>query len=409
MLALRLARGAHPLVLLRRLMVVAASAGVGFLLLCTLGYAASHPAQASASVMRLLWCAVPLAAVVQLAVAVAGADPASHPKPGLSSVGLGPFRLAMVAAASTAASCLVGSVAALLVFLYLRGDLGTPPVHGVLTQVLGAGAQLPVAGVITLLGAAPVLAAVASVIALRPRTGRAESAPDGTQPPAERPADTATAQVLPPATAAPRGLPWGVALMAMGLALEAYAGHGVPPAPESLLPMPGRLGSGSPGVIGGWMLTAIVLIFAGPGLTHAAGRLLSAGRPSALRLLAGRVLQGEAQRIGRPLGVLCAVASGALATSELYGSASAAAQGSPFGPLTGLGAALVMSCATATVLTAAVETRSLRGTTTAALQRLGVTTSLLRRAVAARAAMLFLVLTPVTWLVAELAAMPLRS
>ena len=35
--ALRLARGTHPLVLLRRLLVPAASAGVGFLLLCTLG------------------------------------------------------------------------------------------------------------------------------------------------------------------------------------------------------------------------------------------------------------------------------------------------------------------------------------------------------------------------------------
>lgn len=409
MLALRLARGAHPLVLLRRLMVAAASAGVGFLLLCTLGHAASHPAQASASLVRLLWCLVPLAAMVQLAVVVARADPASRPKPGLSSVGLGPFRLAMVAAVSTAASCLVGSVAALLAFLYLRGDLGSPPVQGLLTQVLGAEAQLPVAGMLTLLGAAPVLAAVSAAVALRPHTTRADEAPDPSQPPAERPADPAAALIPPPSTTAPRGLPWGVALMAMGLALEAYAGHGVPPAPESLLPMPGRLGSGSPGVIGGWALTAVGLIFAGPGLTHATGRLLSAGRPSALRLLAGRVLQGEAERIGRPLGVLCAVASGALATSELYGSASASSGGSPFGPLTGLGAALVMCCATATVLTAAVETRSVRGTTTAALQRLGVTTKLLRRAVAARAAMLFLVLTPVTWLVAELAAMPLRS
>lgn len=408
MLALRLARGARPVVVLRRLMVAAASAGIGFLLLCTLGHAVSHPAQASASLMRLLWCTVPLAAVVQFAVVVARADPASRPEPGLSSVGLGPFRLAMVGAASTAVSCLSGSIAALLVFLYLRGNLGAPPAGGVMRQVLGIGATLPTGAMITLLGAAPVLGAVSAMIALRPRTANAEAAAEQTQPPAERAAATPPTLVPPPA-APPRGLPWGVALVAIGLALEAYAGHGVPPAPESLLPLPGRLEAGSPGVLGGWLLTAVGLIFAGPGLTHAAGRLLSAGRPSALRLLAGRVLQGEAQRIGRPLGVLCAVASGALATSELYGSASAGSGGSPFGPLTGLGAALVMACATATVLTAAVETRSVRGNTTAALQRLGVTTALLRRAVAARAAMLFLVLAPVTWLVAELAAMPLRS
>ncbi|NEE18458.1 hypothetical protein G3M58_69820, partial [Streptomyces sp. SID7499] len=64
MLALRLARGSHPLVLVRRLLVAAASAGVGFLLLCALGYAAGHPASAG-SVLRLLWCFVPLAATVQ--------------------------------------------------------------------------------------------------------------------------------------------------------------------------------------------------------------------------------------------------------------------------------------------------------------------------------------------------------
>ncbi|MDG4862558.1 hypothetical protein P8605_30920, partial [Streptomyces sp. T-3] len=69
MLALRLARGAHPLVLLRRLSVAAASAGTGFLLLCTLGYAAAHPAAASSSALRLAWCLPPLAATVQLAVA----------------------------------------------------------------------------------------------------------------------------------------------------------------------------------------------------------------------------------------------------------------------------------------------------------------------------------------------------
>ncbi|KIF67714.1 membrane protein, partial [Streptomyces sp. AcH 505] len=95
MLALRLARGARPLVQLRRLLVVAASAGVGFLLLCTLGWAVGHPA---GSMLRLLWCLIPLAATVQFAVAVARTDPGTKPRSGLSAVGLGPARLTALAA-----------------------------------------------------------------------------------------------------------------------------------------------------------------------------------------------------------------------------------------------------------------------------------------------------------------------
>ncbi|MFJ2116099.1 hypothetical protein ACIOEX_30150, partial [Streptomyces sp. NPDC087850] len=118
MLALRLGRGTGPLVLLRRLLVAAASAGVGFLLLCTLGRAMGHPAGAT---VRLLWCLVPLAAAVQFAVAVARADPGTRPRPGLSAVGLGPARLTLLAAISTAVSCTLGSSLALLFFLHLRG------------------------------------------------------------------------------------------------------------------------------------------------------------------------------------------------------------------------------------------------------------------------------------------------
>ena len=55
-LALRLARGAHPAVQLRRLLVATASAGTGFLLLCTLGHALTHPGGPGASLLRLAWC-----------------------------------------------------------------------------------------------------------------------------------------------------------------------------------------------------------------------------------------------------------------------------------------------------------------------------------------------------------------
>ncbi|WP_449353129.1 LOG family protein [Streptomyces shaanxiensis] len=130
MLALRLTRGARPAVQLRRLLVALASAGTGFLLLCTLGHAMSHPEDPSGSVLRLAWCLTPLAATVHLALAVARTDPGTRPRPGLAAIGLGPARLMAVSAATTALSCLLGSMLALLFFLHLRGDLTGLPFDG---------------------------------------------------------------------------------------------------------------------------------------------------------------------------------------------------------------------------------------------------------------------------------------
>ncbi|MDV9187997.1 hypothetical protein R6L23_07170, partial [Streptomyces sp. SR27] len=158
MLALRLARGSHPLVLTRRLLVAAAAAGVGFLLLCTLGYAVGHPDRSSTSVLRLLWCALPLAATVQFAVAVARTDPATRPRPGLSAVGLGPARLTAIAAASTAVACTLGSAVALLFYLHLRGDITGLPFDGAAADLLAADQPLPLAAALTLLAVLPVTA-----------------------------------------------------------------------------------------------------------------------------------------------------------------------------------------------------------------------------------------------------------
>ena len=169
MLALRLTRGSHPLVLVRRLALAAASAGVGFLLLCTLGYAAGHPAHASGSVLRLLWCAVPLAATVQFAVAVARTDPSTRPRPGLFAAGLGPARLALLAAISTAVSTTLGSVVALLFFLHLRGDLTGLPFDGGAAEFLGAGTPLPLAAALMLLALVPLASSAAGGLALRSR------------------------------------------------------------------------------------------------------------------------------------------------------------------------------------------------------------------------------------------------
>ncbi|MGW6357052.1 hypothetical protein ACWFR5_18275 [Streptomyces sp. NPDC055092] len=388
MLALRLARGGQPVVQLRRLLVAAASAGTGFLLLCTLGYAMGHPDASTGSVLRLAWCVVPIAATVHLAVAVARTDPGTKPRPGLSAVGLGPARLTLISAISTAVACTLGSMLALLVFLHLRGDLSGLPFDGAARGLLAADRPLPLAATLTLLALVPLAASGACALVLRPRAAKpGEPQPDPRDP----------AAPVPP----PTGLPWGVALLAMGLAVETYASR----APGTAgFPMPGGLGGSPAGVLAGWTLTALGLALAGPGLTYQCGRALQAVRPGAARLLAGRVLQEEARRIGRPLGVVCAVASGAYAGLTLWSGRQP-----DLGPLSALGAVLVIGCTVATLLTASVEAKHARSDTTAALLRLGAPASLLRGAAGLRAAALLAVFGLLTWAVAELAALPLAA
>ncbi|MGW6642701.1 hypothetical protein [Streptomyces iakyrus] len=545
MLALRLTRGAHPAVQLRRLLVTAASAGTGFLLLCALGYALGHPGSPGSAALRLAWCAAPLAATVYFAVAVARTDPGTKPRSGLSAIGLGPVRMMAVSATTTALSCTLGSMLALLVFLHLRGDLTGMPFDGAAADSLAAGRPLPLPGALTLLAFVPVGASVAVALALRPReTGPAAprttrmygrfgayrrtstretfgaygrfgrqivrptdgrtaepaaksgppaartggSAPavvagpggtvsavaDPAAPPAvdpgavnpgtmkaaavdpgavdQRVVDPA-AEVVPPAAphpateaapagdparrlsahaaapdaagaispagalarhplpaapdvtdeaalpdtvAAPSGLPWGITVLAAGLAVVSYTSRTAPTPPDL------SFSGASPGVLAGWALAAVGLALAGPGLTHLCGRLLQSVRPGALRLLAGRILMAEAVRIGRPLGVVCAVLSAAWAMALLH-----APDGLSLGPLTTLGVLLVTGCTAATLLTAAVEAKQARAGTTAALMRLGAPATTLRSAAALRAGALLAVFGPLTLTVAELAALPL--
>jgi hypothetical protein len=551
-------------------MVTAASAGTGFLLLCALGYALGHPGSPGAAALRLAWCAAPLAATVYFALAVARTDPGTKPRSGLSAIGLGPVRMMAVSATTTALSCTLGSMLALLVFLHLRGDLTGMPFDGAAADSLAAGRPLPLPGALTLLALVPVGASVAVALALRPREagpaapraartygrfgayrrtstretfgaygwfgrqivrptdGRsaepaAKSGPpaartggsapaaaagpggtvsavadparppavdpgavdrgamdpgavnrgamdpgavnpgavnpgavvpgtmdpgavnpgaEGAPPAAPHPAapgaagargpagdpaqrlsahaaapdaagaispagalarhpvpavpDEASDAALPDTVAAPSGLPWGITVLAAGLAVVSYTSR-TSPAPPDL-----SFSGASPGVLAGWALAAVGLALAGPGLTHLCGRLLQSARPGALRLLAGRILMAEAVRIGRPLGVVCAVLSAAWAMALLH-----APDGLSLGPLTTLGALLVTGCTTATLLTAAVEARQARADTTAALMRLGAPASALRSAAALRAVALLAVFGPLTLTVAELAALPL--
>ncbi|GAA3779071.1 hypothetical protein ACFS5L_21785 [Streptomyces phyllanthi] len=469
MLALRLARGAHPVVHLRRALVTVASAGTGFLLLCALGHALAHPYAPAGSALRLAWCAVPLATTVYFAVAVARTDPGTRPRPGLAAIGLGPGRLMAVSAVTTALSTTLGSMLALLFFLHLRGDLTGLPFDGHAADVLAADRHLPVPATLTLLALVPATASVTTALSLRPRGRRPEDAgrtadgpkavwrrgrgtrekdpahpggtdgrqagqrdhgedPDSSGAPARARRGSTGSHALSEALAlcssgtsapwtgtvpdpeqdpyrstapqpAPGGLPWGVAVLAAGLAVEMYASrYGTAPG----LALPGGSAGGPAGVLGGWVLTALGLILAGPGLTHLCGQVLQAVRPGALRLLAGRVLQEEARRIGRPLGVVCAVASGTYAMATVYSGARP-----HVGPLTTLGALLVTGCAVLTLATAALEARNARAETTAALLRLGAPATALRAVALLRAGALFAVFGPLTWTVAELAATPL--
>ncbi|GAA3583648.1 hypothetical protein [Streptomyces osmaniensis] len=465
MLALRLTRGAHPAVQLRRLLVAAAAAGTGFLLLSALGYAMSHPDSPAAATLRLAWCAPPLAATIHLAVAVARTDPGTRPRPGLAAAGLGPGRLMLVSAITTALSCLLGSMLALLVFLHLRGDLTGMPFDGDASQFLAADSPLPLPAALTLLALTPALASAAVALLLRPKPAapaatKAKARPYGRFGVSGRSADRETfgaygrfgarlrdavrggATTPDPASAAsqnggapqapasapapapaeedgsrrtpddlthfpvprkpPAGLPWGITILTAGLAVETYAGRVTA---DDTLALPTALPTGPTAVLVGWVLAAVGLALAAPGLAHLCGRVLQAVRPGPLRLLAGRGLMAEATRIGRPLGVVCAVAAAVYAMAPRSGSAATAA----IGPLSALGATVVAGATVTTLFMAALEARQARADTTAALLRLGAPTAMLRSAAALRAGVLLAVFGPLTLIVAELAALPLAA
>lgn len=392
MFSLRVARGSRPTVLFRRLLVAGAAAGTGFLLLAILGYAVGHPGDSTSALVRLGWCVIPSAVTVHLAVVVARTEPNGRLRAGLVAAGLGQRGLPLLAAASTALNCVLGSAISLVVFLHLRGDISGSPFDGAAAGVLGAGHPLPFAAALTLLAAVPLIAATAAAVSLRPR--QAAPVPAEAEPEEDEEASP-DGSGAPSAVRAPAGLPWGAALTAIGLTIE-VSGDG-PTHPGSLIPLPGGLGAVAPAVLAGWALTAVGMVLSGPGLTHALGRLIAVYHPGALRLLAGRALQEEAHRVGRPLGVLCTVASAAYAVAGRYG----------LGPLTGFATVLVAVCATATALTATLEAKLARRHTTAALIQLGASTAFLRNAAALRAAVLLAVVVPLAWIIAKLAALPL--
>jgi hypothetical protein len=350
-------------------LVAAASAGTGLLLLSAVGWALSHPHGSTDAVVRLLWCLVPVVVTVQLAAAVGCRQSAAWPREGLSAVGLGRTGTKALAAVTTAVVCAAGSVLALLLFLLVRGDLAGGPWGGVGPGLLAAGRALPAAGVATLLALVP--AAAAGAVAAGLRSARPRERHD-----------------------APGSLPWGVALVAVGLSVEVAAPKG------DGMPLPSGLGVIAPAAAGGWVLTTAGLVLAGPGLVFFCGRLLAAWRPGAVRLLAGRTLQYESRRVGRPLGLLCATGAAALSAYTLQSG-----PGHRLGPVTVFAFTLIAVCVLATAALGLGGTGDARPEARGALTAVAAPASMLRAALAVRAAALAAVLVGAAFLVAGLSTL----
>lgn len=424
MLALRLTRGGRPAAQLRRLVLAVTAAGTGFLLLTALAFALGHPDEGSQALLRLAWCALPLAVTAQLAVAVARADPMAKPRSALDAAHLETGRVRGHAAASTAIAALLGAALALLLFLHLRGDLAGLPFDGRAADALAAGEPLPVAGALTLLALVPLSTAGAGALAVRPvRVGRPAAVPERVAatagaPPAPAPAAEAGTEReagaggAPPAPPAPMVvredfdaaaaqpsalLPWGAALLAAGTAVGSYAARGITADAE----LPAGLDALPAGVLVGWLLTAAGLVLTGPGLVLLTGRALAFGRPGVLRLLAGREIQLQARAIGTQLATVC-VAAAALLVGVRHGGAGF------FGPVTALGAAVVLLGVVAAASVSVAAARADRAPAAGTLRWLGASPTLLRRCGLLRAAALLAVFGPLSWCTAWLLELPLR-
>ena len=369
MLTLRLIRGSGSLALTLRSLVALASCGVGLLLLAALDLALARPAQPGTALPRLLCCLPPLLAAVWWTVKVAGSEATAERRAALDAVGWGRRGLVVLAGGSAVLATLLGSAVALTVFASLRA-LGDGA-----GQLTAGSAPLPLPAALTLLLALPVTAGCASALAL---------APSGTYD-SNSPWSTARS---------PRGgLLVATALVATGVAALGLLADDAP------TPRPAELGVG---VWLGWSLSGLGLTLAGPGLTNLAGDLLTRGHPGPRRLLAGRMLRAESVRLGGPLGVLAALLCATLTAGALYGTASV-------GPFTALGGAVVLGCATASVLLAATQQRAGRATAGAALGHIGAPATLLRGVALVRGAALLAAFAPVVALVAWLAVLPLRG
>ncbi|WP_371499467.1 hypothetical protein OG871_25015 [Kitasatospora sp. NBC_00374] len=359
MLYLRLARGYRTLDLGRWLLTAAAAAVVAAFLLRALGRALGDPA--GASLPRLIWCLPPLAAVSWLAAATARAVPSQRPEriAGLTAAGAGLNRIRALIAGETALACVLGSGSALLLFLVLRNDIAGPS----LAADLGMGTPLPAAAPITLLALVPLVGGLAAAGAVRA--------------PEHLPGRTARTAAVPAHGPLRIALPLG--LTVVGTALELYGLR--PGAAQDGRPidLPAGLGSASAALLVGWSFAALgTALLTGP-LLALTGRLLALGRPTPLRLLAGRGLTAQSDRLAGPLAVLVLTLAVVLTAARHWTGHPGTAE-----PLPVAEGVLLVGCAAGAVAARLVEVRSSRREVTAHLLGLGAAPGLLVGAVALR-------------------------
>ncbi|MEV7780476.1 hypothetical protein [Kitasatospora sp. NPDC088351] len=383
MFYLRLARGYRVLDLGRWLLTALAGAIVAAFLLRALGRALSDPLGGTDAVVRLLWCLPPLAAVAWFASVAARAVPAQRPEriTGLTTAGAGVARIRALIAGEVALACTVGSALTLLVFLVLRNDIAGPS----LAPELGMGVPLPAAAPVTLLALVPLTSGIAAAGAVP----LAETLPG-----VPRPARSGFGPLR-------IALPIGLAVL--GLALELIALRPGAAADGRPIHLPAGLGSTSTAALGGWAAVALGLaLLTGPLLSWT-GRLLAVGRPTPLRLLAGRGLTAQARRLGPPLAVLTLAVAMVLTTVRYWIGTPDSADALP-----AIEACLVLGCAAAAVAARLAEVRTARRDVTAALLRIGTSPRLLFGAVALRTLAVGTVLLVTGGLTAALAAAGLR-
>ncbi|MHA6763126.1 hypothetical protein [Streptacidiphilus sp. PAMC 29251] len=349
---LRLARGYRTLDLLRWLVTAITAATVTALLLRALGRAltapSTHSTGADGSVDRLLWCLPALAGLGYLAASWARALPRQRRErvAGLVAAGAGPVRMRLLLAGETALACAFGALLALGGFLVLRAHWLELLPGTQLDPALGTRFALPAAGTTTLLAIVPLLGGLAAAAAVRSVD--------------LLPGDDADRDLPRPSTPY---LAVALALPLAGAAMEAA----------------GLRAGGDLAVRAGWLLGIVGIAVAVPALLYAAGWLLAAGRPQAVRLLAGRGLQAESWRLGTPLAVLAV--SGALGVVALVRSSHGHDSA---GPVTWIEAGLLAVCVLAALLTRLAELVVDRRSAHASLRRIGAAGGVFLRTAALR-------------------------
>ncbi|MBU7596117.1 hypothetical protein JGS22_000320 [Streptomyces sp. P38-E01] len=344
MLALRLIRGARLATLAPPALVAAASAAVGVLLLAALTQAVREPGEAATA--RLLWCVPPLTAVVALAVWTASGSSSATASGPAESGAESRGRAALASWRCLSAAALLGSAAALAFQTTPRTGTGGGglTVIGASAQPAVEGAVLPLPAALTLLLVLPCATGCATALATRSRTvGRPLPALRGSL----------------------------ILLGCGGVAITAALVLGTASRP-------------------GAALVALGLLASGPGLTAAAGHLLTQARPGPARLLAGRALLAEPSVLGAPLGGLTALLYTVTAVRQRLTPADPAA------PHIGLACAVVLLCALAGLVLAARRRTPRRTATRAALHCIGAPAGLPRRAALLRAGALLAVFLPTT-------------